>query len=76
MAVNSETISPGRMEIGFPKIMRHNNLSLIVLFNSKKAGVVIFSREIAWNVGDISNDGWNIANFHDYKGSVSLSNLT
>lgn len=56
----------------FPKLMISNNRSL-VLFACSKIGTVIDSPSGAYSVG-LYLTTWNMSNFTDYEGSITLQN--
>ena len=61
--------------IDYPKLMRHNSSSkmLIVLFTKEKEGIVIASNCNGWNIGDISSD-FSMESFINFNGEIKLSN--
>lgn len=61
-------------EVGteFPKLMKSNNSSLIVLFKSKNSGTVIVEGN-TWKVGRTSGD-WVMDFFEDFTGELTLKN--
>lgn len=56
----------------FPKLMKHNNSDLIVLFQRYKEGVVLYSGS-GHEVGENSKT-WNIENFTDYNEPITIQN--
>ena len=56
----------------FPKLMKSNDSSLIVLFESKNSGTVIVEGS-TWKVGQSSRD-WYANGFEDFTGEITLKN--
>ena len=63
-----------RQEMKYPKLMVSVDCSdRIVLFFAMGVGVVVVSHDKRWVLGHYSN-GWNMTNFKDYNGSITLTN--
>ena len=56
----------------FPKLMKSNDSSLIVLFESKNSGTVIVEGD-TWKVGE-STAHWDDNGFEDFTGELILKN--
>lgn len=75
MAVKAETAEIATAPVTYPKLMKSTVNGTIVLFSSYKCGTVVSDDGKPYNesIGYYC-DGWSMANFKDYNGSVILTN--
>lgn len=60
----------------FPCLMQSTYTGRVVLFSGPKVGVMVaqgHSEIYVWNVGDHDKD-WEMSNFEEFTGSVTLEN--
>ena len=58
----------------FPKLMCNEDFSKVIRFTSPKEGVIVFLKGgSAYKVFEHSS-GWNMNNFKDYNGTITLEN--
>ena len=57
----------------YPRMMKHKEKEVIVLFHGEKEGIVIHSRgSKQYPIGYTSNN-WNLGYFKEWKGEVVIS---
>lgn len=62
--------------INYPCLKRtfwEDGSEMVVLFNSKNIGVVVYSSNNQWVVGEFS-EAWAESEFHSFNGIIELSN--
>jgi hypothetical protein len=57
----------------YPVIMENIQENLVVLFKSRKQGVVIYSTTDSFRLGFFSNS-WEMQNFRKFDGEIQLAN--
>ena len=58
--------------IDYPKLMKHQTSGSVVLFHKAGTGIIVASN--SKNPTGLYDRTWNMSNFEDFKGTVTLKN--
>ncbi len=72
--IQAKVVEPTSPKKQFPKLMKHRDMNVIVLFMSEDTGAVLTTTaNSAWCVGDYSSM-FNPNNYTDFDGEITLKN--